>query len=635
MPEEVAIIGRKNLIWCKDGPISGIDKSEFKKTIRLSTIPPYENVFLKYRNVSRKLARNIPSIVMDMLEIGSYIYSADQAISRGGDRWRGNGQYWNRHFVFRIPVREAKIWNKPEILNELSRTLGFLSDDIYEFQFDDLQRDIPQDQYFDFHEDTPWFDAQEVLLFSGGLDSLAGAIDEIFNNNKNVILVTHSPVGRISKRTRELVEGIRKIMPEGKKILHIPVWVNKDKGLAKDNDQRSRSFLYTMLGAAIAKMQGLKRIRFYENGIVSSNLPISEQLVGARASRSTHPIALIGFAKILGVAFNDKFEVDNPFFWKTKSDVVSLIKESGMTDLIGLTCSCSHTRKTTKVMPHCGVCSQCIERRIATRYNNLENADPSSRYEIDLFTGKLRGTKEKTMVESYARHSRTLKDISVENFYQKYGEAFRLFPFLNMSRDQAADSLYELHVRHREQFFQVIENQIKLHAKDIGAGQIPLNSLLGFILGRNIRKQLNDKKISKFPTPEGTSWVEVTMEIVSKDSSRIKVRDIARKFTFAEIGFKDNRKGDLPDLNWETLIDFAQNSGTIDFHSNISESTKRQLKKRVQTINKRLKSIMSISKNPIIYDRRSKAYKFIPTIRDISFTRQHFREISPKKVQVL
>jgi hypothetical protein len=222
-----------------------------------------------------------------------------------------------------------------------------------------------------------------------------------------------------------------------------------------------------MLGAAVAYMLGLNGIRFYENGIVSSNLPISKQVVGGRASRSTHPKALDGFSKLLSSLFEMEFIVENPFFWKTKADVVGVIKDAGRADLVEIANSCSHTRTTTRFNDHCGVCTQCIERRVATTHNNLEEYDPPSRYKIDIFKDQMKVGSDKTMVESYVSHSRTLEAITSDTFFQQFGEAYRLLPFFSMPTQQTAEHLYKLHNRHGTQFMGVMENHIRLQLPKI------------------------------------------------------------------------------------------------------------------------------------------------------------------------
>jgi 7-cyano-7-deazaguanine synthase in queuosine biosynthesis len=115
----------------------------------------------------------------------------------------------------------------------------------------------------------------------------------------------------------------------------------------------------------MANLFGLNKIRMYENGVVSLNLPISAQLIGARASRTTHPQVLKGFGELFSLILEKLFLVENPFLWKTKSDVVKILVEASCADLIKYSASCSHVREMTTLHTHCGKCSQCIDRRIA------------------------------------------------------------------------------------------------------------------------------------------------------------------------------------------------------------------------------------------------------------------------------
>ena len=111
--------------------------------------------------------------------------------------------------------------------------------------------------------------------------------------------------------------------------MHVPVLVTRQALRAQEYTQRSRSFLYASLACFVARLFGRSRFRFFENGVVSINLPISEQVVGARATRSTHPPVLDHFPKFLSAAVGKPIEVDNPFIWKTKGDVVRSIVDHG------------------------------------------------------------------------------------------------------------------------------------------------------------------------------------------------------------------------------------------------------------------------------------------------------------------
>jgi hypothetical protein len=262
------------LIWCgPESPPKGIT-SHYGRRVYLDSFPD-KNVHLKIENISSALYHELPDLALDMLEVGAYVYCADQTVKRGGDKLRGDGRDWRRNFIFNIPVRNPDLWNSQKVNDSLRKTLGFLSDDHYEFKFDKLEREIPQSLYFDFDDGKPWFKADAVLLYSGGLDSLAGAVDRIINLDQKVALVSHRPAPKINTRQKNLLNDLSNSTNIKGKFLHIPVWANKESGLTRDTNQRARSFLYTMLGAVVAMMHKLDKIYFYENGIVSINLPIA------------------------------------------------------------------------------------------------------------------------------------------------------------------------------------------------------------------------------------------------------------------------------------------------------------------------------------------------------------------------
>src|SRR5208282_3590144 len=100
---------------------------------------------------------------------------------------------------------------------------------------------------------------------------------------------------------------------------------------------------YAALACAVAQLFANSKIRFFENGVVSINLPISEQVVGARATRTTHPLVLEFFRRFLSAATGARIEVENPFVWKTKAEVVRSIVDHGCGPLIKQTVSCTRS----------------------------------------------------------------------------------------------------------------------------------------------------------------------------------------------------------------------------------------------------------------------------------------------------
>ena len=254
---------------------------------------------LRIQDISKSFAANISDIFSDLIEIATYVYCADQAVTRGGTTDRGMGANWRRHLRFHIPVRQPDIWLSSEISECLSSTLGFLSDDHYTFKFTKLENPPPFERYLEGLGD-PSLKPEEIVLFSGGLDSLAGAVQEAVIEKKQIILVSHRSSPKIFTKQRHLFKELVRHCA-GPAPLHVPVWVTKYGDWGKEYTQRTRSFLFAALGATVAHLFGLPGIRMYENGVVSLNLPISAQIIGARATRTTHPMVISGFNELFSM----------------------------------------------------------------------------------------------------------------------------------------------------------------------------------------------------------------------------------------------------------------------------------------------------------------------------------------------
>jgi hypothetical protein len=296
--------------------------------LELNLHGPSANVRLKIEDISRRLLANISDVHADLLEIASYIYAADSAIRRGGNTDAQLGARWRRKLRFVIPMRRPNLWSSDSILGALVETIGFLSDDDYWFEFRPLENPLAVERYFPLSgaEDVK-FTPDEVILFSGGLDSFAGTVEELVAFGKKVALVSHRSAAKIVGAQDRLIRQLRSRFGADR-ILHVPVWANLKGRLASEPTHRTRSFLFAVLGAVTAQMLDRKRICFFENGVVSLNLPPVGQVVGARATRTTHPQALAGFRRVLSAVFGQFFDISNPYAWMTKSEVIERITQN-------------------------------------------------------------------------------------------------------------------------------------------------------------------------------------------------------------------------------------------------------------------------------------------------------------------
>ncbi len=448
-------------------------------TVRLHLWGKHANVTLKISDISEKMATNIPPVLVDLLEIATYVYCADQATTRGAGNTRQYGAQWRRRFTFHIPVREPDVWSSRPVLTALQDTLGFLSDDAYAFTFTALTDPPAVAQYLDFGPgEASGVRPEEVILFSGGIDSLGGVVRAAAVDKKAIALVSHRSSPKIARRQKDLVADLRTHCST--RPFHVPVWVHKEKALGREFTQRTRSFLYVSLAAVVARIFDLWSVRFYENGVISVNLPIAPQVVGGRATRTTHPQVLNGFSKIFTALFQKPFAVENPFLWMTKAQVVQSIRDAGCGDLIKHAVSCTHVWTMTTLKTHCGVCSQCIDRRMATLSAGCpDEEDPEDMYGVDLLRGARQPGDSRTMVESYVRTAKRIKEMSDAAFFSEFGELHRVIQHITgMTVDQAASRILDLHKRHATEVCDVITKGIETHAQDICDGKVPSTCLL-------------------------------------------------------------------------------------------------------------------------------------------------------------
>lgn len=106
-----------------------------------------------------------------------------------------------------------------------------MSDDRYRFDFRKLDQQPPFQGYLNFADDGYFLGhPEQVVMFSGGLDSLAGAIEEVLNQKHKVVLVTHKSTQKLNARHRALERMLADKAGENAPF-HISVRVHKNKSL--------------------------------------------------------------------------------------------------------------------------------------------------------------------------------------------------------------------------------------------------------------------------------------------------------------------------------------------------------------------------------------------------------------------
>jgi 7-cyano-7-deazaguanine synthase in queuosine biosynthesis len=378
---------KRVLVLCNHVEIEpALSALEFDEKFLVNPSSPHQNLNLHLNSLIHRILEGFNPLAHDLLEIAAYIYYADCSIRRGEiDVF---AQRWKRKFDFIIPVSDPELWNRPDIKESLIETLDFLTGDQFSFHF---MPPKPRGQLFLDFGNNPFPGADCITLFSGGLDSLVGALFLKKVLNLNPLLVSHRSIATTDARQKELVRLIRERTPETQ-FPHLSIWINRMGKPASEETQRSRAFLYLSAAAAVATQLDISKIFICENGIVSINIPISGQNIGTMLTRSTHPRFIKLFEQLIKALFTKDLVIKNPFIFFTKTQVLELLKDWGQADLIQATISCSSPHRRTLLQPQCGTCSQCVGRRFSVISAGLEEFDRPEFYEKDIFLTRL--TKE-------------------------------------------------------------------------------------------------------------------------------------------------------------------------------------------------------------------------------------------------
>lgn len=416
-----------------------------------------KSVTLNIQGLNRNLVAALPNTALDLLEIAALVYAVDAAVSRGGTTDANLGQAWHRGFHIQMPVRALDVWSLPEVKQALEETLMFLSGDRFVFEFAPHSVEPEESGWFEFKGSDGW-QADRVLMFSGGLDSFAGTLEEIIEQRHRVALVSHFSSTKIAPVQRWLRKAIvDRLGPDCSR--HVPVRIQLGSGTNREGTHRTRSFLFAALGTVTALAFGRDRVSFHENGVVSLNLPPVANVVGTRATRTTHPQTLHRFTDLFSRIFKCPVRVDNPFFWRTKTEVVQTIDKLGMADQIAATFSCADVHNKTNYTPHCGRCSQCIDRRFATLAARLDAYDPGEAYAVDLMTGKRRTARDREIALSYLRNAAAFEVMRPEDLERHFPAVLSAVQYLDEPPQSALSRILDLLRRHGASVTSVMRRQ--------------------------------------------------------------------------------------------------------------------------------------------------------------------------------
>jgi hypothetical protein len=137
---------------------------------------PFGNFFMDDVTIASSFGQILEPLQADLMDISLFVYLADRLSLR---RKRSNPQYqliWTRRLQLKIPVRCLSIWEQEENHRLLEELLYYFTEDEWQIEFTVRQSEQRGSEIQSSLFPQPAPSQLRVALFSGGLDSFAGAI---------------------------------------------------------------------------------------------------------------------------------------------------------------------------------------------------------------------------------------------------------------------------------------------------------------------------------------------------------------------------------------------------------------------------------------------------------------------------
>jgi 7-cyano-7-deazaguanine synthase in queuosine biosynthesis len=304
----------------------------------------------------QRTQQEFPSIIADLIDLAVAIHAVDRLTIQD--------PYKDQTSIFVVlPVRNPDRFNTSSFQEKIVRLLEWATGSQWKFDF---RKRLDAGRVVECNRCTTSCDpyVNEVALWSGGLDALAGLYTRLKSDSEKVFMLFGSGSNnKVFGCQSNVFRGLLPSFPSRLNLCQIPIHISNDDVHRKNSVPRARGIVFLLLGSACAYLMGQNRLNLYENGIGAINLPYSRSEIGLDHSRSVHPLTLQQASYLLTELFGEEFQISNPFLFSTKAEMCRTLAEDGRTDLPALTKSCDspHRKKNSQ----CGYCSSCLLRRQA------------------------------------------------------------------------------------------------------------------------------------------------------------------------------------------------------------------------------------------------------------------------------
>lgn len=286
----------------------------------------------------------------DLLSIALSVVTADFAALRNE-----SPDGWTRVIELDIAVVDVPFWAGQA--QALAEALAFLTTDKWTLRFcEGGMLPTPPREPVQPPESC-------VVLLSGGLDSLIGAIDLTAADHKP-FAISQTVRGDANKQ----IEFAAKV---GGGLGHLQLNHNAHTAGVQETSQRARSFIFIAFGVIAAtalKAYGeVAEVPLFvcENGFIAINPPLTGGRLGSLSTRTAHPEFLARLQGVLDAA-GLRVKITNPYAMKTKGE---MLKKCADQELLraeaARSTSCGRFQRFN--YRQCGRCVPCQVRRAAFR----------------------------------------------------------------------------------------------------------------------------------------------------------------------------------------------------------------------------------------------------------------------------
>ena len=349
-------------------------------TVKVPDLEPRE-LDISFEALRRFCGANDP-LALDFLLVASTCYVVDKMAKRAQ-----SADGWTRELEVSLPVSDPQLWNG--VADDFAKMLGFLTSDNWQLSFTKL--DVPHWEKTKKKPKSEDYQADAVCLFSGGLDSLTGALNVLKSQPTTKLLLVGHHDGQAKEQT-DLYDIIKTSYPDRERLLRVRVGHNPRS--APETTLRSRSLVFMSLGIYAARSYG-EKVPLYapENGVIALNIPLTPSRVGACSTRTMHPFFLDSLRAVLGKLGVSNLII-NPLEFATKGECLKQCRDLPLLKkLAPLSVSCSHATRRQIWHPsrratatNCGYCVPCLFRRAAM---HQIGADDGLHYGLDVCQGEL------------------------------------------------------------------------------------------------------------------------------------------------------------------------------------------------------------------------------------------------------